>query len=281
MKEFFGWDGYTREPEGFLSWQHLLFVTSLMALMVTAAWLLGRRNCTGDDRQKNRVLTVAAIVIDSLELFKIVILCLRAADPMEWLYELPLFLCSIQLIAIPIAAFSRGRMKQAALDFVLIFGILGAVLGTYGAGNNYGSYPVLGFDNMISGITHSIAGFCSLYIAFSGMTSMKRKNIPITFAILLAFCGSAAVANSLLDYNYMFLVRGDGTPYELIYALVGGNKILYPMSVVLLFVLYILCFYGAYYLVQKRRTARQALASAGETACVAEPDCVVEGAVDH
>lgn len=281
MKEFFGWGGYTREPEGFLSWQHLLFVTSLMALMLTAAWFWGRRNRTGDDHQKNRVLTVAAILIDSLEIFKILILCLRAADPMVWLYELPLFLCSIQLIAIPIAAFSRGRMKQAALDFVLIFGILGAVLGTYGAGNNYGSYPVLGFDNMISGMTHSIAGFCSLYIAFSGMASMKRKNIPITFAILLVFCGSAAVANSLLNYNYMFLVRGDGTPYELLYTLVGGNKILYPFGVVLLFVIYILCFYVGYYLVQKKRTERQILSRASENTCEAELDCVAEGAGDH
>lgn len=37
MKEFFGWDGYSREAEGFLSWQHLLFVTSLMIIMVAVA----------------------------------------------------------------------------------------------------------------------------------------------------------------------------------------------------------------------------------------------------
>ncbi len=252
MKEFFGWDGYTREPEGFLSWQHLVFVTILMAMMIALAIYFGKRNRTADDRKKNRVLMIAAILIDSFELLKIVLLCLRSQDATTWLYELPLFLCSIQLIAIPVAAFSKGRLKQAALDFVLIFGILGAVLGTYGAGNNYGSYPVLCFDNVVSGITHSISGFSSLYIAVSGMISMKKKNLPITFAILLFFCGCAAVANHLLDYNYMFLIRGDGTPYESLYSLVGGNPILYPLGVILLFVVYILAYYGLYYLMQAK-----------------------------
>ncbi len=34
MKEFFGFGGYTRTPEGFLSWQHLLFVGLLLGTMV-------------------------------------------------------------------------------------------------------------------------------------------------------------------------------------------------------------------------------------------------------
>ena len=156
---------------------------------------------------------------------------------------LPLFLCSIQLITIPLAAFSKGRVKEAALDFVFIFGILGAVLGTYGAGQNYGCYPVLSFDNVVSGITHSISGFASLYIAISGMASMKKKNIPITFAILFSFCIAAFGANAILDYNYMFLRRGDGTPYDIFFNLVNGNQILYPMVVVLLFVVYIIVFH--------------------------------------
>lgn len=257
MKEFFGWGGYTREPEGFLSWQHLLFVTSLMIVMVSLAIFLGRKYRSESDSKKNRVLIIAAILIDSFELFKIVYLCFNSKDPLAWRYELPLFLCSIQLITIPVAAFSRGKVRQAALDFIMIFGILGAVLGTYGAGNNYGTYPVLSFDNVVSGVTHSISGFCSLYIAIAGLASMKKKNIPITFAIMLAFCVGAQTANLLLDYNYMFLVRGDGTPYEILYSLVGGHPVLYPIAVVLLFVVYILAFYFVYFLVHSRVTKKR------------------------
>lgn len=255
MREFFGFGGYTRPAEGYFSWQHLLFVSSLMVVMIVMAVWMGLRNKHKSDQAKNRVLMVAAILIDSFELFKIVLMCIRGNDPMGWLTELPLFLCSIQLITIPLAAFAKGRIKDAALDFVCIFGILGAVFGTYFAGNNYGTYPVLSFDNVVSGITHSISGFASLYILISGMTRMDKKNIPITFTILLCFCVAAYIANILLDYNYMFLMRGDGTPYDILFNWVGGNKVLYPLGVVALFLIYICGYYWVHYLVSKKTTA--------------------------
>jgi uncharacterized membrane protein YwaF len=259
MEEFFGFGGYQRPAEGFLSWQHLVFVTSLMVLMVVLAVLLGRKYRFALPRQKKQVLVWSAFLIDGLELLKIVLMCFRAGDPWDWLYNLPLFLCSIQLIAIPLAAFSKGQVNEAAIDFVCIFGILGAVLETYGAGQNYNAYPVLSLDNVVSGLTHSIAGFASLYILLSGMASMKRKNIGITFTILLCFCVAAYVANILLDYNYMFLMAGDGTPYDILYNLVGGHPVLYPVLVVLLFILYICLYYGAYYWISSRRRSKAAI----------------------
>ena len=255
MKEFFGFGGYQRAAEGFMSWQHLVFVTSLVLIMIGLAVFLGRRNRKQSEQLKNAVLIWAAVLIDGFELFKIVLLCFRNEDPMNWLYNLPLFLCSIQLITIPLAAFSKGRVKEAALDFVSIFGILGALLGTYGAGQNYGCYPVLSFDNVVSGITHCISGFASLYILISGMGSMKKENIVITFAILGFFCIAAYIANVAIDYNYMFLMRGDGTPYDILYNLVGGHPVAYPVGVVALFLLYITGFYGIYYLVTNKKAA--------------------------
>ncbi len=254
MKEFFGFGGYQREPEGFMSWQHLTFVTALTVIMLALAVILGKRAKNHSPETKNKVLIATAILIDGFELFKIVLMCFRANDPLDWLYNLPLFLCSIQLITIPLAAFSKGRIREAALDFVCIFGVLGALLGTYGAGNNYGSYPVLCFDNVVSGITHCLSGFASLYIMFSGLTSMKKENIIITYSILIGFCIAAYVANILVDYNYMFLMGGDGTPYDILYDLLSGHKVLYPLSVVALFLIYISGFYGVYFLLHKKKS---------------------------
>ena len=253
MKEFFGFGGYSREPEGYFSWQHLTFVTSLMVIMVLLAVLFGLRNKSKAPMTKNKVIIWAAILIDSFEIFKIVMMCWRGNDPMGWITELPLFLCSIQLITIPLAAFSKGRVKESSLDFVCIFGVLGAVFGTYLAGQNYGCYPVLSMDNVISGITHSISGFTALYILIAGMASMKKQNIWITFTILISFCVAAYIANILLDYNYMFLMRGDGTPYDILYNLVSGNAVLYPLGVVALFLLYISGFYLTYFCITNRK----------------------------
>ena len=228
-----------------------------MAIMITAAIVLGIRNRNKDEKTKNRVLIWSAILIDSFEIFKIIIVCVRSNSFESILYMLPLFLCSIQLITIPLAAFAKGRVKEAALDFVFIFGILGAILGTYGAGQNYNAYPVLSFDNVVSGITHAISGFTSLYIAISKMTSMKAKNIWITFIILMGFCVTAYIANILIPYNYMFLMRGDGTPYDILYNLVNGNAVLYPIFVVALFLIYITVFYLFYFLIQKSKAKKR------------------------
>ena len=256
MKEFLGFGGYTRPAEGFLSWQHLLFVGLLLLTMAVLAVSLGRkyRYCT--PKEKNKVIVAAAILIDALELFKILILCLRSHSLDAILYNLPLFLCSIQLIALPLAAFTKGRVKEAAMDFVCIFGIVGAVFGTIGAGQNYNAYPVLSLDNVVSGLTHSISGFASLYIMFSKSASLKRENVWISFTILLSFCVAAYVANILIGYNYMFLMAGDGTPYDILYNWVDGNRILYPLGVVALFLFYISSFYYLVYAFHRKESAK-------------------------
>ncbi|MBO5439841.1 MAG: YwaF family protein [Clostridia bacterium] len=240
------------------SWQHILFVSCLMALMVGLAIFFGKRNKDKPLDKKNKVLIWCAFLIDIFEIVKIIVLCIRCQDPLHWLYVLPLFLCSIQLIAIPMAAFCSGRVKEACLDFVLVFGILGAVFGTIGATQNYGCYPVLSMDNVFSGITHSISGFASLYIGFSGMISLKKKNLPITLGILGVFSVLAYVANVTLDYNYMFLMRDDGTPYSIFYNLVNGSPVFYPLLVVGAFVLYVVLFYYIYHLIISKKTTQKA-----------------------
>lgn len=257
LREFFGIGGYQRVPEGYFSWQHLTFVTTLVVIMIILAVILGLRNKDKDAKVKNNVLIWAAILIDGFELFKIVMFCIADESFRPILSNLPLFLCSIQLITIPLAAFSKGKIKEASLDFVFIFGILGAILGTYFAGQNYGAYPVLSFPNVVSGITHCISGFASLYIAISGMSSMKKENIWNTFTILGVFCVFAYIANILFETNYMFLMQGDGTPYDIFYNLVNGNRFFYPVIVIVLFLAYITVFYYIFYLVKNKKLLKK------------------------
>ena len=256
IKEYFGIGGYQRQPEGAYSWQHLTFVGGLLVAMVVLAVWLGRRNRHRDLSAQTHVLVWAAILIDGLELIKIGLACYNGTvlgDP--WykgvLYNLPLFLCSIQLVVIPLAAWTKGRLQAIAADFVGLFGLLGAVAGTIGAAQNYACYPVLGFDNMVSGFTHTIAGFASLYVLITGLAGLQKQNILGVFALLSGFCGSALIANAALDYNYMFLRNHDGTPYQILYQLVGGHPLWYPVCVVGLFVVFIGAFYGIAFLVRR------------------------------
>lgn len=261
IKEYFGIGGYTREPSGAYSWQHLTFVGSLLVAMVALAVWLGLRNKKRDFAVKNGVLIWTAFLIDGLELIKIALACYNShvmGDP--WyegiLYNLPLFLCSIMLIAIPLAAFTKGRVRESSADFVALFGILGAIAGTVGAAQNYNAYPVLGFDNMVSGFTHSISGFTSLYVLIAGLAGLQKKNVLPCLALLGGFCGAAMIANAAVDYNYMFLRSHDGTPYQILYNLVGGHPVLYPVAVIGLFVVYMGAFYGVAAVVRKSKKVK-------------------------
>lgn len=259
MRDFFGLSrfsdgsfGFVRNAEGAWSWQHILFVVLILAVMVALAVFFGIKNKNASFKNKNKVLIACAILINAFEIVKIIVLCIRTQNPWHWLNVLPLFLCSVQLIAIPLAALCKGRIKEASLDFVLTFGILGAIFGTIGATQNYNAYPVISMDNVFSGVTHSISGFASLYIAISGMISLKKKNLPITLTILGGVSILAYIANILLDHNYMFLMRDDGTPYSIVFNLVNGNPVLYPLLVVALFAIYVIAFYYIYHLIKKR-----------------------------
>ena len=152
------------------------------------------------------------------------------------------------------AAFCKGRLKEASLDFVLTFGILGAVFGTVSASQNYSAYPVLSMDNVFSAITHCISGFASLYIIISGMESLKKKNLWITLSILGGFTVAALIANLTIPYNYMFLMNHDGTPYVIFWNMVGGNRVLYAITVVAIFVVYIFLYYYIYHWIKNRKT---------------------------
>ena len=154
MKEFFGFGTgeyeFGRPADGAYSWQHLLMVSIFVVLGVALAIFLGIKNKNKDEKTKNKVLIWAAILIDAFEIAKIIIGSVD--NPSYWQVSLPLFLCSIQLITIPLAAFGKGRVKEASLDFVLIFGLLGGILGTVGATQNYNAYPAFSWPNFVSAL---------------------------------------------------------------------------------------------------------------------------------
>lgn len=261
LTSFVGYND-TRPKEGPFSWQHLLLVGSTLALMTFLAIYLGKRNRDKDTKAKSKPLIVTAFLIDGCELFRIIIGCIISKDPMGWLSDLPLFLCSVHFFAIPVAAFSKGRVKQIALDFVFIFGMLGAIAGTFGAIQNYSTYPVLSIKNVVSSITHAGAGFAGLYIPIARMHSMKKKDAPFIYGILIAFCIIAYIINFAIPTsegqlrNYMFLSRSDGTPYFILENIFGVGTIWYSIAVVMLFVLFIALFYAIYNFVNRSRKAK-------------------------
>ena len=76
MKEFFGIGGYQREPEGYLSWQHLTFVSFIILVMAISAVYVGLKNRSYELKRKNKTLMIASIAINIVEFIKIIFICI-------------------------------------------------------------------------------------------------------------------------------------------------------------------------------------------------------------
>jgi len=243
-KEFISWT-FERSPEGYMSWQHLLSVSIVFAIVIFLAIFFGRKNKMKSRKEKLKVVMIAAIVLDGVEILKLIVSVIITNNIAILLGYLPLFLCSIPLIVLPVAAFSKGRIQQASLDFMVMFGLLGGMLGTYLAGNIYSIFPVLHFYTLNSLITHMTSAFAAMYIAISGLHSFEKRSILISIGILGFFMIIAQVVN-LLDTgyqsNYMFLSSGDGTPFTIIENVFPAYTVGYAVSVALCMWIYLIGF---------------------------------------
>lgn len=248
IKIYFGFISDPREPVGFLSLGHILFVTAYMAVAAFLAIFFANKYKNAEQKKKLKVIKIAAIIMVSCELLKIIIISVRNKDALNILGMLPLFLCSIHLFSIPIGAFSKGKVQESALAFLYIFGILSSIGGTYLAGNYFGGSPLLRFDLMVSVTTHTIAGFSSLYVILVKLVDINKKTLLESSIILFVFEILAFVANQLLmntnyESNYMFLTRSAGTPFEIINTIVGGNQVLYTVCIALF---YFVCLFAVF-----------------------------------
>ena len=244
LKEYFRWTT-NRPAEGFLSWQHLLYATLMVGLTVALALFLGRKYRDCSEKERDRVMKIAAIVMVSCELFKIVLISVRNRDPFSIRSMLPLFLCSINLFTIPFAAFGKGRWKELGRSAVAMYGMLCCLSGAYLAGNYFSSSPVLSFDPMMSVTTHCIAGFAGLYLFVSHLVRIEWKkgvqSLSLIFGVeVLAFLANLWNRDSDGQYesNYMFLDNPAGTPFDIIEDLVGGIPVLYTLAVGASYLLY-------------------------------------------
>lgn len=260
---YFGFGPSLYEAEGWLSWQHLVFVTIMICVTVFLALFFANKTKSGTREQKLKVLKVASIVMISLESIKIILNEFNSDGSFNfWAFRsvLPLFLCSILLISLPIAAFGKGRIQEAALDFTMIFGFIACIAGTYLAANIFES-PILSFHVNVSVTTHCISGFAATYVLASKLASMKKENIWIVCCILLvfellAFCVNQINLPDNYESNYMFLTRDSGTPFTIVTSFTGGIQILYTLCVMLIYFAYLGIFEGIYFLIKYLKTRK-------------------------
>lgn len=243
-----------RQPAGLFSWQHLLTVTLTLTAFIVLAFFLGKK-FKGDNKKQNLVLLIAGIAIVALQIAKYIFLLIETDNIVDCLIgNLPLYFCDIAIYIIPLTALTRGRFKDICIDFVAICGVLMGFMGNYFAGNLYPSHAIISWAVFNALMNHSISAFTAMFIWFSGLNKMEKRNIPFTVGILFGFMTLALI----IDYiyipiqgeprNFMFFFHGDGTPFTLFDLYLSfGLKPIYQLWIYILQCGYVGLFYLAYY----------------------------------
>ena len=134
----------------------------------------------------------------------------------NWWGELPLHLCNINMILIPIAVLKKSRPMMC---FGFFMAPLGAMLALVMPGIGFGGYSLLLPRNIGYYGTHFMIVMEGLAVVTYGFLSPRLKDIPLT--ILTAFLVTLAVfgINMLFratglypDANYFFSVVTEGNP---------------------------------------------------------------------
>lgn len=134
----------------------------------------------------------------------------------NWWGELPLHLCNINLLLIPIAAFSK---KRALLSFCFFIGPLGALMALLMPGNGFDGFSIflprmLGYYG-----THFIVMIAALALGTFGLYHPKMRDVPMIAATLFIVALIIFGINMILrttglhpKANYFYTVETEGNP---------------------------------------------------------------------
>lgn len=186
----------------------LVLLAAALATVLTVLWAAGAPR-----PQVERVLKVCALLS----------LCF---DPVYWLWEirhfghidaattLPLYLCSLFWLLLPVAVFARKPLlRQMAAATVCTMGLLGGVLGL--VFNVYlNQYPFFSFVPVRSLLYHILMVLTACILWASGYYRPQPRDRFLCFVPVGALVGVSLLLNRLFGWDYCYTAGGVGTPFE-------------------------------------------------------------------
>ena len=143
----------------------------------------------------------------------------------NWWGELPIQLCNINLLLIPIAVLTRRR---PLLGFCFFVGPIGALMALVLPGNGFDGYSIL-LPRMLGYYgTHFVIVIAALAIGTFGLYRPRMRDLPMIVLTIVIIAFAVFCVNLLLRRtglhpraNYFFSVETEGNPLlELFYHLI-------------------------------------------------------------
>ena len=164
-----------------------------------------------------QTICIAAMLVPALELTHSI--WLYATGVSELVQLLPLHLCGIQSLFIPLAVFTRRTCFE---DFVYATALLGGVFGILFPAGVAGYYEVLSFQTIQTVLLHMLLIFIPLALVRTGAHLPSVQRFPRVLCIFFAVALVVGTVDRIFGENYMFLYEAPaGTPLVWIFNTFG------------------------------------------------------------
>lgn len=253
-------------------------VTAFFVLLLVAASILMRKK---SDRAKRIVISAASVLTFIGFIVYKYFLSIDTAyhaissynGEFNWWGELPLHLCNINMLLIPVAVMFNLQML---MSFCFYAGSLGACMAILMPGNGFTGYSIflprmLGFFG-----THYMIVILAIAIVSFGLYRPKYRDLPISCVVILGISFCVFLCNLLLrrtglyaDANYFYNISPDGNPLlELFHSLIPF-PFLYQIPSLLILVPYMAIITFGFWLSDRKKKAGagNAADSITEAAC--------------
>lgn len=166
-----------------------------------------------------RIIQIAAVLEPLLELSHTI--WLYYCGQTQLVKLLPLHLCSMQCVFIPLAIFAK---RQILWDYLYATAVLGGLCGILFPAGVAGVYPFWHFQTVQTVLLHSLLIFIPLALIVTGRHTPSLAGFGRALLVFLPVALTAAVVDFIFGENYMFILQPpEGTPLVWIYYLCGHS----------------------------------------------------------
>ena len=183
---------YVFEPAGLFTAAHLTLFFCTVCALAAGLWLCRTMTETG----VRRTALVVSLLLWVLEILKIAFVLSRLPSPTPNEY-VPLYFCSIVLVAAPLSALGRGRLRLAGDAFLATAGLVGGIVFLLMPTTSLPRYPALHFISLHSFLLHGLMVFLGILLLFRGIYRTRLRDIGYPALLISIFCGAAYLFNIL------------------------------------------------------------------------------------
>lgn len=192
--------------------QHLLALGMLVCLGVILVIVFKDRS----EAKKWRFVMIISLMLPILEVAQM--LWYKSIGQFSFGYTLPLHLCSLMCVILPIMAISRNQML---MEYSYAMGLAPALM-TLLTPDIY-DYPTFSFIYLQSMLVHGIICFIPIFLILGLDFRPSLKRLPKVVGMLFGFAILITPVNYITDGNYFFLrTPPSGSPIELFASWVGS-----------------------------------------------------------